>query len=81
MLRPARPVRPAPLLPVGTRAGVMFLRDAAALPLPLAQRIAERYGPHTVERVRRDPYAALAGLGGLPFRCARAACPALPCPA
>ena len=38
------------------------------MPLPLAQRIAQRLGQHTVERVQVDPYASLAGLG-LPFRC------------
>ena len=44
----------------------MFLKEHG-IPLALAQRVAERHGPATAERVRRDPYAALAGYG-LPFR-------------
>lgn len=44
----------------------MFLREQS-LPLPLAQRVAERHGPQTAARVQQDPYVALAGFG-LPFR-------------
>lgn len=44
----------------------MFLREQS-LPLPLAQRVAERHGPQTVARIQQDPYVALAGVG-LPFR-------------
>jgi len=47
----------------------MFLREQS-LPLPLAQRVAERHGPQTVARVQQDPYVALAGFG-LPFRWAQ----------
>ncbi|PSC71270.1 exodeoxyribonuclease V subunit alpha [Micractinium conductrix] len=49
----------------GTRDGVRFLQEHA-IPLPLAQRIAERHGHHTVAQVAADPYAALAGFG-MPF--------------
>lgn len=46
----------------------MFLKEHG-VPLPLAQRVAERCGQQTVARVRGDPYATMAG-SGLPFRCA-----------
>lgn len=51
----------------GTREGVRFLKEQG-LALPLAQRVAKLHGQHTVERVKRDPYAALACLN-LSFRC------------
>ncbi|KAI3435893.1 hypothetical protein D9Q98_001951 [Chlorella vulgaris] len=49
----------------GTREGVIFLKEHG-ISLPLAQRVAKRHGPHTVARVKRDAYHALAGFG-LPF--------------
>jgi hypothetical protein len=63
----AVPRRAVLFCPAGTREGVRFLKEHG-IPLPLAQRIAQRLGQHTVERVTVDPYASLAGLG-LPFRC------------
>jgi hypothetical protein len=51
----------------GTREGAIFLKEHG-ISLPLAQRVAKRHGPHTVARVKRDAYHALAGFG-LPFRC------------
>ena len=51
----------------------MFLREHG-VPIPLAQRVADQWGPSTRLAVERDPYAALSGLG-LPFRRAmRPAC-------
>ena len=46
----------------GTREGVMFLREHG-VPIPLAQRVADKWGASTRALVERDPYAALAGLG------------------
>lgn len=53
--------------PAGTREGVRFLKEHG-IPLPVAQRVAERCGQQTVAWVQSDPYAAMAG-SGLPFRC------------
>ncbi|KAL4458529.1 hypothetical protein ABPG75_013394 [Micractinium tetrahymenae] len=49
----------------GTREGVVFLKEHG-IPLPLAQRVAERCAQQTVAWVRNDPYAAMTG-SGLPF--------------
>lgn len=45
-----------------TRQGVMYLRELG-VPNASGQKIAERHGVATVDVVKRDPYAAAAGLG------------------
>lgn len=63
---PGCPRRAAPCCarsaPAGTREGVLFLREHG-VPIPLAQRVADRWGPQTRAVVERDPYDALSGMG------------------
>lgn len=59
--QPSRAVCSRPR-PTGTRDGVMFLREHS-ISIPLAQRVADKWGSATRALVERDPYAALAGLG------------------
>lgn len=41
---------------------MLFLREHG-VPIPLAQRVADRWGPQTRAVVEQDPYDALSGMG------------------